>query len=239
MRLSYLLIAALTCLMFTLAHIDAQDQALHQQEESSPAYPSPDGKWTLETKWFSTPNGLARGIYVWGFRNNRDRKLYDGNGKIVDPSRWAVKPDDIGARYITALWSNDSHFVLIDEPIGSGRFTHFCNLYRFDEKGPTSCRPPWKEEDKFIPEMLRGADIKRADGHGRFRVFGKKWFNANDLEIECDLQAHLKATEKEVEQWVLIDSTVTIRFDKTGEGRIIKGHYDRYEKRTEQPGVHE
>jgi len=203
---------------------------------------SPDGKWSVVGRRIDKEVGTKQGFCDWAFRNWRHGSSYNADGTRFDKNR-PISEDETGPSDVVPHWSSDSRFVVVNLPMGSGRFLHECAIFRMDENKATSCPAPWDDPPAFFAAMVKEADAKRVSGqYKRFvvacdgwvsvRIFDVeyKWVSATDFEIEYSGQVHLDATEKEPEEWVSLDATATIRMGENGDAQIIRVKHTRYEK---------
>ncbi len=194
--------------------------AFGQPEHPDLCYPSPDKKWRITAKW-------AVDHYDWEIRNNRTGKAHFG--EEYPPN------DPVASRYITAIWSPDSHYVAVDLPRGSGRFTHECAVYSIEEDKAKSLWVPWFDTSAFLYELLKDKEIRRFTGsYRRNRFSAKEWINNTDLEVSCDVVAELNATKIVPEESFDVVALVTFRFDTKNRPRIIRGKYETYGKQVDQ-----
>lgn len=175
-------------------------------------FPSPDKKWTIIAIWISD-----RYRYDWELKNLKTGKTYFGlKGSPAD--------NEIGCKNLNVVWSPDSHYAAINCVIG--RITEDVCLVKTDGNEPIDIGAGWENtlspNETFEVSLLKEKDKKRFDGWQHLWVDAQKWLNNSDLLIEADMGVWLKPAEKQPKERVDVSALITVHFDKSGNGHIVR-----------------
>ena len=182
-------------------------------------YPSPDHRWTIIATWINDNYS-----YDFVLKDNKTGKTFFG----LDGQKPA--DNEMGCKNVEVIWSPDSRFAAINVSIG--RITSDICLITTDGKEPSDMGSGWLNTPKetFEVSLLKEKDKKRFEGWQHLWITAKKWINNSELEIDADMGAWLKATEKTPRERLDVSAVLTVRIDKTGNGHILRGKYEAYDK---------